>query len=236
LTPANNISEEDLDQMEAYLSGEMTPEQHAAFTARLQNEPALQEARLLITGIREAALTEKLNAFHSSMPGKVHPITPKKTRTWWMAAAASIILVAATATFFWKNNDDNWIVSYFEPDPGLVTAMGSVDNYAFSRGMVDYKSGKYKEAIDAWRPLIASNPGNDTLHYFSGVSFLALHKADSAAHHLLNVWNNNQSSFRSDAGWYLALALLSQDKKTEARSILEQTSHPKKEELLSRIQ
>ncbi|MGB8194837.1 MAG: tetratricopeptide repeat protein [Chitinophagaceae bacterium] len=235
MTPLNNISPEDLEQMDDYLSGSMTPEQHTAFNARLQTDPVLQEARLLITGIREASLMEKLGSFHSSATQKTHAIAPKRMRTYWMAAAASVIILAVTAMLLWKSSDDKLAASYFEPDPGLATTMGSVENYAFSRGMVDYKTGKYREAIEAWRPLIAVNPANDTLHYFSGVSYLALHKADSAAHHLLQVWNSKESSFHSDAGWYIALSLLSQGKKTEARSFLEKTSHPKKEELLPRI-
>lgn len=234
MTPLNTIPPEDLEQMEAYLSGSMSPEQHTAFSARLQTDTSLQEIRLLITGIREASLTEKLNSFHSQT-GKTYAIAPKRIRTYWMAAAALVILIAATAVLLWNNGDDKLMASYFTPDPGLATTMSAGDNYAFNRGMVDYKTGKYNEAIEAWRPLIAVNAGNDTLHYFSGVSFLALQKADSAEHHLLKVWNNNNSSFRPDAGWYLALALLHQGKKAEARSFLEKTSHPKKEELLSRI-
>jgi hypothetical protein len=67
------------------------------------------------------------------------------------------------------------------------------------------------------------------------MSFLALKEMDSATHHLRIAFNNSQSSFRSDAGWYLALGLIYQNNKTEAISVLEQTSHPKKDELLSRI-
>ena len=224
--------------MEAYLSGTMTPEQHTAFSARLQTDRALQEARLLITGIREASLIDKLESFHATSTKKISSIAPvRKMRPYRIAAAASVIIIAASVIFlFKKTGNDKLMASYFEPDPGLATAMGSSDNYAFNRGMVDYKTAKYNEAIEAWRPLMAANPNNDTLHYFSGVSFLALKKADSAEHHLLQVWNNNASHFRSDAGWYLALALVNQDKKAEARSILQQTNHPRKEELLSRIQ
>lgn len=222
--------------MEAYLAGTLEPNEHDAFAARMQNEPALQEARLLITGIMESSLTAKLESFHGSGTGKVRSIGPRRMRTWQMAAAASVIIIAASAIFLWKGNDDKLMADYFEPDPGLVTSMGSTDNYAFNRGMVDYKSGKYNEAIAAWRPLIAANPTNDTLHYFSGVSFLALHRSDSAQHHLLQVANNTGSSFHSDANWYLALALLDQDKKAEARSFLEKSNHPKKAALLSRIQ
>lgn len=237
----NTISEQDLELVEDYLSGKMPQQQQFAFKARLETEPALQEARLLITGIREAILTEKMDSFHAGITEKIPSIAPqaapvKKLRTYWMAAAAAIIVIATTAIFYFRaNNDSNLVASYFEVDPGLATTMGTSENYVFSRGMVDYKLGKYAEAIDAWRPLLAASNTNDTLQYFSGISFLALHKADSAALYLRPVWNNNNSSFFTNAGWYLSLALLSQGKKAEAKTILQQTDHPKKEELLSRI-
>lgn len=223
--------------MEAYLAGAMTQPDQAAFKARLDTEPALQEARLLITAIRETVLTEKLDSFHNSATEKIPSIAPvKKIRTYWMAAAASIIVIAATAVFLMQgNNDSKLAASYFEPDPGTPVTMGISKNYAFNRGMVDYKSGKYAEAIEAWRPLLAANNTNDTLQYFTGISFLALEKPDSAALHLRPVWNNDTSSFFTDAGWYLSLALLSQGKKAEAKTLLQQTKHPKKDELLSRI-
>lgn len=233
----NTISQEDWEHLEDYLSGNMTQPQQTAFKERLQTEPALQEAQLLITAIKETVLTEKLDSFHNSATEKIPSIAPvKKLRTYWMAAAATIIVIATTAIFLLKgNNDAKLAATYFEPDAGMATTMSSTENYAFSRGMVDYKMGKYSEAIEAWRPLLAANNANDTLHYFSGVAFLAMKKADSTVHHLRPVWNNKQSSFHADAGWYLALALLHQGKKSEAIPLLEQSNHPRKDELLSRL-
>lgn len=242
----NNISQEDWELLDDYLSGNMPRHELNAFRERLNNEPALREARLLITGIKESSLAEKLDLFHTGLAekkidgGNVRTITReqkivKKLRLYWAVAAATVILVTAAAVFMLNRSDYSSLAAeYFEPDPGTATTMGTTDNYAFDRGMVDYKLGNYAEALQAWRPLLANN-SNDTLHYFSGISFLALQKADSAAYHLRPVWNNSQSSFRPDAGWYLALALLQEGKKTEAISLLEQSNHPRKAELLLRI-
>jgi hypothetical protein len=237
----NTISEQDWELMEDYLSGKMTQPEQSAFKARLDTEPALQEIRLLITGIKESVLTEKLDLFHKAATEKTPSIAPsaapvRKMRTYWVAAAATIIVIALSVIFFFNgNNDAKLVAAYFEPDPGTATTMGASENYAFDRGMVDYKSGKYAAAIEAWRPLLAANNTSDTLNYFSGISFLALYKADSAEIHLRPVWNNDTSSFFTDAGWYLSLALLSQGKRAEARTLLQQTKHPKKDELLARI-
>lgn len=237
----NTISEQDWELLEDYLSGKMTPAEQSAFKARLDAEPALQEARVLITGMKEAMLTEKLDSFHKTATEKTPSITPsvmpvKKMRTYWLAAAATIIIIAVSAVFFFRTNDNSELVAaYFEPDPGLPTTMDASDNYAFNRGMVDYKTREYAAAIAAWRPLLAANSTNDTLQYFSGISFLALDKADSAELFLRPVWDNDTSSFFVNAGWYLSLSLLKQGKRAEARTLLQHSNHPEKDELLSRI-
>lgn len=233
----NNISPQDWEQLEDYLRGTMPASELAAFKVRLDTEPALQEARLLITGIRQVTLMGKLDAFHREATEKVPSIAPKRSlRTYWMAAAAIILLVAVPALLLFRSNDDEKLAAaYFQPDPGLPTAMSAAANYAFGRGMVDYKTGNYKAAIEAWRPLIPNDPANDTLHYFSGVAFLALEKADSAAYHLRLAADNTSSTFRPDAIWYLALCQLRLGNKNEAKALLQQTDHPEKAALLSRI-
>jgi len=237
LNQHNNISEQDWEQLEDYIHGKMLPPAAAAFKTRLDAEPTLQQARLMIIGMKEAMLTEQLDAFHKSANQKTPSIAPQKRfNIRWMAAAAILIAIAASAVYlFGSNNNQKLAAAYFEPDPGLPTTMGQQENYELSRGMVDYKMQKYTRAIETWRPLIGKDPTNDTLHYFSGIAFFALGKTDSAANHLHLVSDNIKSAFVSEARWHLALCLLSKGEKAEARLLLQQTNHPKKEELLSQI-
>jgi tetratricopeptide (TPR) repeat protein len=238
----NTITQQEWEEIENYLSGEMEAAEHEAFRAKLSDDPLLREklkeVQLTTTGIREAGLTEKIKEWNQEADRtKITFIPERKLKTMWLAAA-SIILVAVTA-FFWFNKEtqgEKLYAQYYEADPGLATAMSVSDNYDFNRGMIDYKTGKYTEAINAWRPLLANQPGNDTLHYFTGLSFLALNESDSAVHHLQQTIAAERSNLLNEARWYLALAFLKKDKIKEAEPLIRQSTHPQKEKLLSELE
>lgn len=230
--------------MEEYLLHRMTPSERTAFEARLAADPALRarvsEMRLLMTGIAEAALSEKLNDFHSQLPvrepenktGRKPPVIGR-----WLAAASIFLLVGL---FGWwliagGNREEKLFAAYFKPDPGLLTAMGATTNYAFDRAMVEYKKGNYAAAIQGWDSLQKRQPVNDTLAYFLGVANLAAGKTGAAIPCLQKVTVLPSGLFTSDAGWYLGLALLKEGRREEAVKALEQSSHENKEELLRQV-
>lgn len=240
----NDISIEELDQLEQYLAGTMTAEKQEAFRRRLEQEPLLrqklEETQLLLLGIREAALKNKLDDFHKGIADTTTVDINSRGRSgrkYWLAAASLIVIIGASLLFILnrENKNERLYARYFEADSGLVTAMGSSDNYEFDKAMVDYKTGNYKAALTGWSQLLPTHPGNDTLHYFYGVAQLAIGNADSAVGYLSAVANNPQSVFRSDACWYQGLALLKQDKKQEAITSLRLSNHPRRDELLSNL-
>jgi tetratricopeptide (TPR) repeat protein len=238
----HTISPEEWEAIENYLGGHITATEQADWEARMAADPILseklQEVKLMQTGIREAALQSRLNDFHAALIPANQGVN-KLRRLWFTRIAAACVLFAVvTAVIYFLTNTNNkkqLFARYFEADPGLATAMSASEDYTFNRGMIDYRTGKYKEAVTGWRSLLASAPANDTLHYFTGVSFLALDQPDSAIHHFKLTLNNTQTPFRSDACWYLGLALVQQNKKEEALTWLQQTQHPKKDELLGQL-
>lgn len=231
------ISQEEWEQMEQYLAGQLSPAEHAAFEARMTTNATLrsqvEDARLLITGIRESVLEEKLQRFHEQLP---IPIRKKGLKLYWYAAAAAVIGIIATTIVMMQNKKDKGLyAAYFEPDPGLATAMGSSDNYTFNLGMIQYRSGSYQQAINTWRPLLQGRATADTLHYFIGVAMLSNNQTDSARYHLQQTLLDATTHFRSDANWFIGLSLIQQKNVTEARTYIEASTHPRKEELLARL-
>ena len=234
------LSIEELEQIENYLNAALSPADAEAFRKRLQNEPPLQQKleqiKLLVLGIKEAALKDQLNGFHKPFTGPV--VTIKKgdrnNKKYWLVAASVAIIVAVGALLLadQKNSNEKLFARYFTADPGLVTSMGTTDKYDFDRAMIDYKTGKYKEALAGWNKLLLSKPGNDTLTYFSGVTQLALNNTNEAITSFTQTIHQPNSVFRSDAYWYLALALVKNDRAAEAINYLQQTNHSNKEELL----
>lgn len=241
-----DIPQEEWERMERYVLNNMTPEERAEFDARLSDDVSLQaklsELQLLMVGVNEAVLQEKLAAFHQEIPAreKEYRIGHRKTsslKTWLIAA--SILFIAGVGGWLLLQRDsseEELFATYFKPDPGLITAMSATDNYAFEKAMIDYKKGDYNIAIQAWDSLQKQQPANDTLHYFLGVAHLAKENSKEAITHLQKVTASPSSFFKGDAYWYLGLALLKEGKKEEAKAAIQESTHLDKQGLLKKLQ
>ncbi|MET0465775.1 MAG: tetratricopeptide repeat protein [Chitinophagaceae bacterium] len=236
------IPQEEWELIEQYLSGNLSAGQHYAFEARMNSDPSLQakvqQVQTIAVGIKESALEQKLQQFHQQLPKRINtPVRKNHSRVYWLSAAAAVALLIVAGLFISRSKSDGekLFAHYFEADPGLATTMGSSTGYEFNLGMIQYRSGKFKEAVAVWTPLLKERPLNDTLNYFTGLAFLSLEQADSAVHFLKQTLSLSNTSFQSDANWFLALSLLKQDKTAEAISFLQQTKHPRKEEILAAI-
>jgi len=237
------IPPEELTLIEQYLLDELPPQEREAFTARLYQDSTLkaqvEEMRLLLVGIKEVSLEKQLNTFHRELSASEHqPATPAKSLSpWFLKIAASVVLLGALA--WWvisqSNGPEKLFATYYTPDPGLITAMSSSDNYLFDRAMVDYKTGQYEAAIKAWQGLSTSKPNNDTLQYFIGSAWLALHEQEKAIPLFRKVSSAPTSGFWKEANWYLGLALLKEGKTEEALPYLEKSDHQEKQSLISKL-
>lgn len=240
-----DIPAEELEIIERYILKQMPDDEYDTFTLRLQNDANLQNkvrsVRFLFIGVQEATLNDKIEEFHKGFfllkknedkPGN-KVIAMKR---WLVAASVIVVVGVGTLLFFNHSNKGNKLFAkYYKPDPGLITAMSSSDNYLFDHAMIDYKTKKYDSAISTWEKLLAINPGNDTLNYFIGSAFLAKDKNDSAISYFQKVITEANSYFIDDAYWYIGLALLEEKRTEEAISYLEKTRHQNKEALLSKL-
>lgn len=240
-----DIPEEELEIVERYILKQMPREEYDAFTAKLQNDASLQNkvksVRLLLIGVQEAALNNKIEDFHndffSSKKNETKPGNKRMVMKRWLAAASVIVLAGlGTLLFFNQSNSQEKIFTeYYRPDPGLITAMSSSDNYLFDRAMINYKTGEYASAIESWGKLLKAGPGSDTLNYFLGSAHLAQGNNDEAIIFLKKVLSDTASVFYKDANWYTGLALLKSNKEKEAIPFIENSDHQNKEALLLKL-
>ena len=239
-----DISSETLTQIEDYLLGNLSAEERQALAASLADDINLQEkveqVKLMTMGIQEIALAERMQEFHASLPlattepAKIRGISIMKR---WMVAASVLVVMSVGGWFVYKNLHQNQqlYADYFKPDPGLITAMSSTDNYVFDKAMVDYKTGNYSKSIATWKELQQNNPNSDTLNYFLGVASLAEDKSADAILYLQKVIPLKQSYFIKDAYWYIGLAMIKENRLTEALSFIHQSDHPDKEVLMEKL-
>lgn len=232
----HNISEEELEKIEDYLSGALTSADKAAFETALQTDNSLQqkldEVKLLRIGIAESFLVEKLNAFH---PQKEQaPVRTMNTTMRRLLVAASILLVVLTTAYlllFNKSNDEKLYAKYYSADPGLPGNMGGATNYTFDKAMLDYKNGEYAKAIEAWKNL----PSNDTTVYFMGMAYMATGNNTAAIEQLTQSTAKPTNEFYKEACWYLGLAYLKAGDRTKAIVFIQQSDNPGKTDLLKAL-
>ena len=240
-----DITPEELEIIERYILKQMSQGEYEAFTKKLKEDNSLNEkvntVRLLLVGIEEAELADKIEDFHKGLPfskqNKASPLARIFSMKKWLVAASVIVLVGLGSLLFFNPFHTNSLFNkYYKPDPGLITTMGNSDNYLFDHAMIDYKTKNYDRAIAAWEKLLATKPENDTLNYFMGSALLAENKSEEAIAHFQKVISNPRSYFLNDAYWYLGLALVKQQKTQKAIPFIEKSDHQNKEALLLKLQ
>lgn len=238
----HEISVPEFENIERYLLHGMEGEELKAFEQSLTDDPILRkklaEIRLLLLGVKEAELSDKLNEFHNNLLAKKKdaPVKPLTIPRILMAAAMIIIVSMGAWLYFLKMSDEEKLFTrFYKPDPGLISAMSVSDNYTFDRAMIDYKVGSYDSALVAWQGLLASNAGSDTLHYFIGCSYLALDNNEKAISAFKTVTASDNSYFKNDAYWYIGLALIKEGKIEEAIPYIEKSDRSQKQALLESL-
>ncbi|HMR93404.1 MAG TPA: tetratricopeptide repeat protein [Chitinophagaceae bacterium] len=236
-----NISSEELELIESYLSGSLSAGELAIFEKRMEADALwrekVKEIQLLTAGIQESALQDALAHYHQPFQQKAPVVKMQWLKKAVAAAAVIVVLLAGTWWFLLRPSADEKLFSgHFRPDPGLPTTMGVSDNYIFDRAMVDYKTGDYRKAIAGWEQLLQQDPGNDTLNYFIGSALLADGEFEKSLSCFDTVIKSGGSAFLQEAHWYKALALIRIGRRPEAAALLQGTSRPEAQELIRKLQ
>lgn len=241
----NDISQEEFERIERYLLKSMAADEKINFEKELGEDQGfsdkLSKVKAMVEGIEEVVLRESMEGFHQQL-NENRKIKPKGgLHLLWLpiSIAASLVLLIGLFTWlFWirPSAEEQLFLAHYQPDPGLVTAMGSSMEYEFDRGMVDYKMGDYAAAIQRWENLIQEKAGNDTLNYFLGAAHLGLKNTDSAKAYFQKVLDDETNRFTEDAYWYMGLTNVLSNEFEKAMSYLEKSNHPDKENLMKRLQ
>lgn len=244
MKPDYSISIPELENIEAYLLGTMSMDQHQAFEVRMQTNEEwrkkVDEVKLLLAGIETVSLKERLDVYHEKIGANAPSAETGRIitmhRKFWVAAAVLLLTVVAVWWYTQRETKFERLYSaYYKPDPGLMSAMGIGDNYLFNRAMLDYKTGNYKRAIEQWSQLQQTARHNDTVNYFLGVAEQAGGNSDAAIALLASVASDTTRSFYKDACWYMGLALLKKGSVKDAVLYLQKSGRPESTDLINQI-
>jgi hypothetical protein len=140
-------------------------------------------------------------------------------RLKYLAIAASIIAIASFGVWFLPDapTDELLVSDYFYTDPGLPTKMGVNDQYEFYEGMVSYKSGDYKAALERWEGL-EGGIGIDTLTYYKSMAHLNNKNWSQFLEEINKL--SPDGPFAEKADWYKLQAFLEMEDYDNARNLL----------------
>jgi tetratricopeptide (TPR) repeat protein len=218
-----NIPQQDFERIEEYLLKKMPENERKEFekeilsNAELKKEVEIQREMML--AVEAGEMKNRLNSIHQK-------VTERKSITRWLAVAASIVIFISVAYWLVNKPDkaERLFASNMTIDPGLPVPMSATNNYIFYDAMVDYKSGKFEEAISKWESLLVQNPENDTLNYFLAAANFNIEQYNLAIPFYEKITSQENSSFFGKSEWYLALCFL-KTKDIEKLNALAKESH-----------
>lgn len=217
------MSELDItEQLVRYLDGDMPEAEHASWEARIAADPALgQELRELQWArevIQLAGTSQKVGKVHQEMTASVGgrqsqpaPIHRMRTGTWMRVAAAITVLVMLTAGWWVLQTTDRAIYQ----DHMIDFAVSNSRN----QGSQDEMKAAFNNKDFSKVVSLASQARKADDSLLTGISFLKLGQYTEAVQWLQPL--RNEGSFKDDADYYYAFAMLAKGDRKEALRVLE---------------
>lgn len=213
--------------IEKHIQNRLTSEEKLVFNELLKNNEAFKKEVALYANIKKVVTYEEDANFRnliSNLENKSNNATKKRSYTKWLVAA-SIALLLGLTYFMNTNNkatDNELFTSYFEPYRNVVHPIVRSNEQQDKKAMafIAYEKGDYKTAITLFTQLYSATKEPHYLFYKAN-ALLKLEKANEAIPLLLEHLKT-KDTLTEKTNWYLALAYLKIEDRTNAKKILEE--------------
>lgn len=233
-----NLNEQQLQQIEHYLAGQLSGTALTEFEQAMAKDKALATQVELIKEV-DNALADKtaVTAFEDQLAslGKTHfPSTaiPKTevivkrlpfVRKQWLAAAAMIGAMFAILLAVWNisapTSSNDLYAQHFQTYD-ISVERGIDTTIVPEKTALDlYEQQAYEKAIPAFQNVLQNDPQNGLLILCLGNCFLKTEQTNKAVEQFLSIAADNH--YYRAAQWYLALAYLQKGDKVKAKPFLE---------------
>lgn len=215
------LTDQELEQLEAFYSGTLSSKERLAVEKRMQKERDYGEAaRNFLTGI-EALERGKIRALRMQIEQEEpvqEPVMKVSWRKWWWAAAAAVVGIL----FFIQidKNKQSTSVIFDDHYPRLGNVMGDKDKMTLRDTALNaYEARKYSEGIAGMEQWLKRQPNDDEVKFYLGISYMAV-KQMSKAEHLLDQLRYTEIPQKEAILWYLAKCKIELGKNEEAKNLL----------------
>ncbi|MCC7245116.1 MAG: hypothetical protein IT269_05530 [Saprospiraceae bacterium] len=217
------LTDHDLELLEAYFLGTLNAANKREVESRLQNDTEFREAAATFLTTLATLEQNKFNTHAFHLQKTAQPaVSVSWTRRWWWAAAA---VIAGLIGGVWGLTEWNQKTSagyliasnYYTP---YTSKMGtSSDNSAVSPGILMYENEQYKKAIPLLQEEISRQP-NQYKAFLLANAYI-IEKAPERAIPILQSLDTEPPSLPNiEIKWYLAMAYLYSNQVENAKPYL----------------
>ncbi|MBX0291823.1 hypothetical protein K3G63_15330 [Hymenobacter sp. HSC-4F20] len=229
-----------LEELERFADGQMTPAEQAAFETRLEQDATLYQAyqayEQLTADLRWVAghetLHQRLVSLDRRLDQRQEALTrirrrQRKTQQQWGAVVVVGVLALLAIWMVLRpampTPEATW-ARYYVPEAGLSdTVVNESRRPLLAEAMRQYRDGHYAPALHTLRRVPASNLGQDTLLYYSGILLLSQEEPEqfrAAQPFLRRVAMQSTSPLAGRARYHLGMAYWRNQQITAARNTL----------------
>lgn len=227
--------ENDIQLIERYLDGDLSPEELQAFEERRAADPEfaqlVQAGDLVVAGIRQAGEEETLgllqNIHEEEMGKKEKPQARLFTLRRTLAVAATLALLIVAGWFLLRPtapSSDQLFASYYQPPAfeqtrsGAATDPEGADQLWTDAGQA-FQTGDYETALNALNQYLSLIPENATALRYKAICQIELQEYDAALSTLGAI--KDHPDWMEEARWLSALIHLRQNDKQAALAQLD---------------
>ncbi|NLU96214.1 hypothetical protein [Chitinophaga sp. Ak27] len=242
---AHSLSDQNLEETDRFLSGQMNESERKAFTTRLQNDVAFSQQVKRFDIIRQL-LAQKIcpdtdrdeiqhllfthrNAWYTLKDNSAIPIRNYVILTALIAAGMAILLYISP----WRKN-------IYRQFASTEMQIPDIDSLRLPEEAIrQFNRGHFNEAVILLNNALTTNPGNLYARFYRGVARIDQNQLNDAREDLLAVFNNSRD-LRNDAAFYMALSYLKEGRKQQCREWLskippEAPNYPKVQKLIEEL-
>jgi hypothetical protein len=220
-TEKNNVS---LEEMIAYLGGNLSEKESQRLRAAMDQDPLLVEALgELDLHLKNGGSAENAYSIRSIIKEIVNKNRPKRYAFLPMAVAATIIvLFTVLFTILLLKNDENLFYEYYQPYADIVSTRGADIPESLNNAIAAYNRENYLQAIILFEMAERDGEVKNIASFYKGQSYLAEEQINEAIKILNVIAKDDGNILQSHAQWYLALAYLKKEDTVTSLKYLDQ--------------
>ncbi len=207
-----------------YFLNQLSPEEQNRFDALMSTDPDFKEQVIFEQKLKKSIFQDEHTNLKKQLVEIESNLVPRKRKTNWYLMAASIIFLVSIG-FYWNHYSSKPEVLYAEyysvaSNTSHPITRNQNNSDELTKAFVAYESEAYDQAQELFNKLF-KRTNNSELLFYEGICYLEIGQTDAAIETFINHIDFNDKLL-GKSKWYLALAYLKNNSKSEAHVILDE--------------